>query len=56
MALIQAEVKPGADTVWYWLVKSVFQPHGRTLLPNEEQCRLAALEGVRDYMDRLLGE
>ena len=56
MALIQAEGKPGAGTVWYWLVKSVFQPQDRTLLPNDEQYRLTALKGVHDYMDRLLGE
>jgi len=37
-------------------VKSLFQPQDRTLLPNDEQYRLAALEGVRGYMDRLLGE
>jgi hypothetical protein len=54
--LIQAEGKPGAGTVWYWLVKSVFQRQDRTLLPNDEQYWLAALEGVHDYMGWLLGE
>jgi hypothetical protein len=56
VALIQAEGKPGAGTVWYWLVKSVFQRQDRTLLPNDEQYRLAALEAVHDYMGWLLGE
>lgn len=56
IALIQAEGKSGAGTVWYWLVKSVFQPQDRSLLPSDEQYRLAALQGVRDYVDRLLGE
>jgi|SRR5581483_8260944 len=56
VALIQAEGKPGAGTVWYWLVKSVFQPQDRSLLPSDEQYRLAALQGVREYVDQLLGE
>jgi hypothetical protein len=33
-----------------------FSTAGRTLLPNNEQYRVAALEGMRDYMNRLLGE
>jgi hypothetical protein len=33
-----------------------FSTAGRTLLPNDEQYRVATLEGMRDYMDRLLGE
>jgi hypothetical protein len=33
-----------------------FSTAGRTLLPNDEQYRLAALEGMRDYIDRLSGE
>lgn len=47
----------GADrveTVWYWLVKSVTQKQDRTLLPSDEEYRLAALAGVTDFVDRLL--
>lgn len=47
----------GADrveTVWYWLVQSVTQKQDRTLLPSDEEYRLAALAGVRDFVDRLL--
>lgn len=42
------------ETVWYWLVKSVHQKQDRTLLPSDEEYRLSALTGVRDYIDSLL--
>jgi hypothetical protein len=54
VALIQAEGKPNAGTVWYWLVKSVHQRQDRSLLPTDEEYRLAALEGVRDFLDRVV--
>lgn len=41
-------------TVWYWLVKSVRQKQDRTLLPSDEEFRLAALAGIRDSIDALL--
>lgn len=44
----------GTETVWYWLVKSVTQTQDRTLLPSDEEYRLAALAGIGDYIDRLL--
>ena len=67
VALIQREttVAGGGDsgsrraansTVWYWLVKTVTQAQDRTLLPSDEEYRLAALESIRDYVDEILGE
>jgi len=49
--------KRGADGTlrfWYALVKSVTQKQDRTLLPSDEELRLAAFQGVRDYVDFLL--
>jgi hypothetical protein len=46
--------KEATFTVFYWLVKNVFQPQDRTLLPSDEEYRLAALAGVRDYVDFML--
>jgi len=55
VALIQTEGKPGAGTVWYLLVKNVFNQQDAAAAADE-QYRLAALEGMRDYIDRLSGE
>jgi hypothetical protein len=55
VALIQTEGKPGAGTVWYLLVKNVFHQQDAAAA-DDEQYRLAALEGMRDYIDRLSGE
>ena len=48
--------RAATSTVWYWLVKSVTQPQDRTLLPSDEEYPLAAPEGIRDYVDEILGE
>lgn len=37
-------------TVWYWLVKSVFQRQDRTLLPSDEHYSIAGLKAFRDYL------
>jgi len=55
VALIQTEGKPGAGTVLYLLVKNVFHQQDAAAAADE-QYRLAALEGMRDYIDRLSGE
>ena len=55
MALIQTEGKPGAGTVSYLLVKTFFNRRTQAAA-DDEQYRLAALEGMRDYIDRLSGE
>jgi hypothetical protein len=39
-------------TIWYWLVKSVHQKQDRTLLPSDEEYRLSALAGVRDFLSK----
>ena len=56
VALVQShgQGKEKTVTVWYWLVKSVHQKQDRTLLPSDEEYRLSALAGVRDFVDRLL--
>lgn len=44
-----------AQVSWlYLLVESVFQKQDPTLLPTEEEFRVAALQGARDYVDYLL--
>jgi hypothetical protein len=52
----KSSVKGVPPTIWYWLVKSVTQKQDRSLLPSDEQYRLAALEGAREYLDKLLGK
>lgn len=54
LAMVAGEGKAKTETVWYWLVSHVTQRQDRTLLPGDEEYRLAALAGVRDYVDRLL--
>lgn len=41
-------------TVWYVLVRRVTQKQDRSLLPSDEQFRIAAQEGARDYVDFLI--
>ncbi len=52
---VSGKGKDRVETVWYWLVKSVTQKQDRSLLPSDEEYRLAALAGARDYVDRLIG-
>ena len=54
LARVEGEGKDKTETVWYWLVTSVTQKQDRTLLPSDEEYRLAALAGVRDFVDRVL--
>jgi hypothetical protein len=54
LAMDSGEGKDRVETVWYWLVTSVTQKQDRTLLPSDEEYNLAALAGVRDFVDRLL--
>lgn len=52
---VSGKGKERVETVWYWLVKSATQKQDRSLLPSDEEYRLSALAGVRDYADRLIG-
>jgi hypothetical protein len=54
MSMTQGTGKARTETVWYWLVRSVTQLQDRTLLPSDEEYRLAALAGISDYIDSLL--
>lgn len=44
----------GSLQPWYLLLPSVHQKQDRSLLPSDEQYRVAAVEGARDYVDYLI--
>lgn len=54
LARVTGKGQEKTETVFYWLVESVTQRQDRTLLPSDEEYRLATLAGCRDFVDRLL--